>query len=109
MNSKLKWITRSAAAIALIVVLQFVTAPLKQQLLTGSLVNLVLALSTLLFGWSVGAVAAVVSPAPGVSSAQQTITAADRITARNTAVSLMMSFFILFSFFSYNLERSVKI
>lgn len=62
MNSKLKWITRSAAAIALIVVLQFLTAPLKQQLLTGSLVNLVLALSALLFGWSVGAVAAVVSP-----------------------------------------------
>lgn len=62
MNDKIKWITRSAAAIALILVAQLATAALKQQLLTGSLVNLILALSTLLFGWSVGAVAAVVSP-----------------------------------------------
>ena len=62
MNNKIKWITRSAAAIALILVAQLATAPLKQQLLTGSLVNLILALSTLLFGWSVGAVAAVASP-----------------------------------------------
>ena len=62
MNNKIKWITRSAAAIALILVAQLATAPLKQQLLTGSLVNLILALSTLLFGWSVGAIAAVVSP-----------------------------------------------
>ena len=62
MNDKIKWITRSAAAIALILVAQLTTAALKQQLLTGSLVNLILALSTLLFGWSVGAVAAVVSP-----------------------------------------------
>ena len=62
MNSKIKWITRSAAAIALIVVAQYTTAPLKQQLLTGSLVNLILALTTLLFGWSVGAAAAVASP-----------------------------------------------
>ena len=49
MNKNIKWITRSAAAIALIVVAQFVTAPLKQQLLTGSLVNLILALTTMLF------------------------------------------------------------
>ena len=62
MNKNIKWITRSAAAIALIVVAQFVTAPLKQQLLTGSLVNLILALTTMLFGWSTGAAAAVVSP-----------------------------------------------
>ena len=62
MNSKVQWIARSAAAIALIVVAQFVTAGLGQQLLTGSLVNLILALSTLLFGWSVGAAAAIASP-----------------------------------------------
>ena len=62
MNKKIKWITCSAAAIALIVLAQMATAPLKQQLLTGSLVNLVLALATLLFGWSVGAAAAVASP-----------------------------------------------
>ncbi len=62
MNSKVKWITRSAAAIALIIVAQLTTAPLKQQLLTGSLVNLILALSTLLFGFGTGAAAAVVSP-----------------------------------------------
>ena len=62
MNNKIKWITRSAAAIALIIVAQAATAGLGQQLLTGSLVNLVLALSTLLFGWSVGAAAAIASP-----------------------------------------------
>lgn len=62
MNKKVKWITCSAAAIALIILAQAATAPLKQQLLTGSLVNLVLALSTLLFGWSVGAAAAIASP-----------------------------------------------
>ena len=62
MNDKIKWITRTAAAIALILVAQLATAALHQQLLTGSLVNLILALSALLFGWSVGAVAAVVSP-----------------------------------------------
>ena len=59
---KVKWIARSAAAIALIIVIQFATGPLKQQLITGSLVNLVLALSALLFGWSVGAAAAIASP-----------------------------------------------
>ena len=59
---KVKWIARSAAAIALSIVIQFATAPLKQQLITGSLVNLVLALSALLFGWSVGAAAAIASP-----------------------------------------------
>ena len=62
MNNTLKWITRGAAAIALIVVVQVVTAGLGQQLLTGSLVNLILALSALLFGWSVAAAAAVASP-----------------------------------------------
>lgn len=62
MNNKVKWITRSALAIALIIVAQLATRALGQQLVTGSLVNLVLALSTLLFGWSVGAAAAVVSP-----------------------------------------------
>ena len=62
MKKNIKWITRSAAAIALIIVAQFVTAPLKQQLLTGSLVNLILALTTMLFGWGTGAAAAVVSP-----------------------------------------------
>lgn len=62
MKNNIRWITRSAAAIALIIVAQFATAPLKQQLLTGSLVNLILALTTLLFGWKAGAAAAVVSP-----------------------------------------------
>ncbi len=62
MSKKAIWITRSAAAIALIIVVQLTTAGLGQQLLTGSLVNLILALTALLFGWSVAAVAAVLSP-----------------------------------------------
>ena len=61
-NDKVKWITYSAAAIALIIVVQFITAGMGQQLITGSLVNMILALTVLLFGWSVAAVAAVVSP-----------------------------------------------
>ena len=62
MNSKTKWITRGAIGIALVIVIQFVTKSLGQQLITGSLVNLVLALMALLFGWSVGAAVAIVSP-----------------------------------------------
>jgi len=62
MKDKIKWVTRSAAAIALIIVAQYATAPLKQQLITGSLVNLILALTTMLFGFGVGAAAAVASP-----------------------------------------------
>ena len=62
MNAKINWITRSAVSIALIIVIQYVTLGLGQQLITGSLVNLVLALPALLFGCSVGATAAVISP-----------------------------------------------
>ena len=62
MNDKVKWITRAASAIALIIIVQIVTKGFGQQLITGSLVNLVLAVSTLLFGFGVGAAAAVVSP-----------------------------------------------
>lgn len=62
MNDKVKWITRGASAIALIIIVQLVTKSLGQQLVTGSLVNLVLAVSTLLFGCGVGAAASVVSP-----------------------------------------------
>ena len=62
MNDKIKWITRSAVSIALIIVIQYVTVGLGQQLITGSLVNLVLALLALLFGCGVGATAAVISP-----------------------------------------------
>ena len=62
MNDKVKWIARSAAAIALIIAVQLATAGLGQQLLTGSLVNLILALTVLLFGWSSAAAAAVLSP-----------------------------------------------
>ncbi len=62
MNKTAKWITRSAISIALIILFQFVTKALGQQLVTGSLVNLVLALAALLFGAGVGAAAAIVSP-----------------------------------------------
>ncbi len=62
MNKTVKWITRSALCIALIILFQFITKALGQQLVTGSLVNLVLALAALLFGAGVGAAAAIVSP-----------------------------------------------
>ena len=60
MNTKL--VTRTAILIALLVALQAATRPLGSQFVTGSCVNLVLAVAAMLCGaWS-GAVVAVVSP-----------------------------------------------
>ena len=61
MNSKSKWITETAIMIALLVVLQTVTKSLGQ-FVTGSCVNFVLAMSTLLCGLSSAMAVAVVSP-----------------------------------------------
>lgn len=61
-NSKIKWITQTAIFIALLVVLQGATAALNNQILTGSLVNLVLILSTVIGGFASGITVAAVSP-----------------------------------------------
>jgi riboflavin transporter FmnP len=55
------WMTRTAIFIALLMVVQFATKPLGQ-LVTGSLVNLILIVSALTCGLSSGLTVAVISP-----------------------------------------------
>ena len=61
MNKKPLWITETAVLIALLVALQWVTKPLGQ-FVTGSCVNLVLVVATLVGGLWCGVTVAVLSP-----------------------------------------------
>ena len=61
MNKKIRWITETAVMLALLVSLQALTKPLGQ-LVTGSCVNCVLAVATLVGGPLCGLVIALVSP-----------------------------------------------
>ena len=61
MNQKIRWITETAVMLALLVALQAVTKPLGQ-LVTGSVVNGVLAPTVLLVGISGGVTVALISP-----------------------------------------------
>ena len=61
MRKKLLWITETAIMLALLVTLQALTKPMGQ-LLTGSCVNAVLAVSALVGGLSCGLTVAVISP-----------------------------------------------
>ena len=61
MNKKVLWITETAAMLALLVALQAITKPLSQ-LVTGSFVNAVLAITALLVGLSGGITVALISP-----------------------------------------------
>ena len=61
MNKKILWITQTAVMLALLVALQVVTKPLGQ-LVTGSCVNAVLAITVLAVGLSGGITVALVSP-----------------------------------------------
>lgn len=61
MSKKVRWITETAVMLALLVVLQALTKPLGQ-LVTGSFVNGVLAITALLVGMSSGITVAVISP-----------------------------------------------
>ena len=61
MKKKTLWITQTAVMLALLITLQWVTKPLGQ-LVTGSCVNAVLAVSTLLCGLSSGLTVALLSP-----------------------------------------------
>lgn len=60
-NSKIKWITQTAIFIALLVVLQYVTKPMGQ-FVTGSAVNLVLIVATIICGLYSGLTVAAISP-----------------------------------------------
>lgn len=60
-HEKIRWITETALMLALLVVLQWLTKPVGQ-ILTGSCVNAVLAVTVLLCGMSSGITVALVSP-----------------------------------------------
>lgn len=61
MNKKIRWITETAAMLAVLVALQAITKPLGQ-LVTGSCVNAVLAVTVLIVGLSGGITVALISP-----------------------------------------------
>ncbi len=61
MKTKLRWITETAVMLALLVSLQAMTKP-AGQLVTGSCVNAVLAVSVLVGGFGCGITVAVISP-----------------------------------------------
>lgn len=61
MNKKIRWITETAVMLALLVSLQALTKPMGQ-LVTGSCVNAVLAVSALVGGISTGLTVALISP-----------------------------------------------
>ena len=61
MNKKIRWITETAIMLALLVSLQALTKPMGQ-LVTGSCVNAVLAISALVGGLSSGLTVALISP-----------------------------------------------
>lgn len=61
MRKKLLWITETAVMLALLVALQAITKP-AGQLVTGSFVNIVLAVTVLVAGMSSGITVAVISP-----------------------------------------------
>jgi len=56
------WITRTAVLLALLITVQFVTSPLGNQFVTGSIVNLLLIVSLLTCGPATGITVAVLSP-----------------------------------------------
>ena len=62
MKNTIRWITRTAVFIALLIVLQMATAPLGNILITGSLVNLLLIISVMTCGLASGLSVAVISP-----------------------------------------------
>ena len=61
MNKKIRWITETAMMLALLVTLQWLTKPVGQ-LLTGSCVNAVLAVTVLVAGLPSGITVALISP-----------------------------------------------
>lgn len=93
MNKKIRWITETAVMLALLVTLQVLTKPLGQ-LVTGSFVNAVLAVTVLLAGLSSGVTVALISPVLayllGIAPMPLTVPA---IMAGNT-VFVMLLYFI---------------
>jgi len=59
---RISWIARTAMCIALLIVFQAATAPLGNQLVTGTVVNLVLVVAAIASGLSSGLCVALISP-----------------------------------------------
>ena len=66
MNKKIRWITETAAMLALLICLQwvgsFIPEQMTKQLITGTCVNAVLAITVLFVGMSSGIAVAIISP-----------------------------------------------
>lgn len=62
MSKKIRWITETAVMLALLVAVQGITSGLGNQFVTGSCVNLILAVTSLVVGLWGGVVVAAVSP-----------------------------------------------
>ena len=66
MSKKIRWVTETAALLALLICLQaagsLIAHPMVKQLVTGTFVNCVLAVSVLLVGMSSGITVALISP-----------------------------------------------
>ena len=87
MNKKIRWITETAIMLALLVTLQAVTKPMGQ-LVTGSCVNAVLAVSALVGGLSCGITVALISPVLGIAPQILTVPA---IMVGNTVYVVLLS------------------
>ena len=92
MNTKIRWITQTAVMLALLITLQALTKSLGQ-LVTGSCVNAVLAISVLLGGVACGVTVAVISPVLAflLGIAPQVLTV-PAIMAGNTVFVLVLYF-----------------
>ena len=62
MNKNILWITRTAVFTALLIVMQAVTAPLGNTMITGSIVNLILICAVMISGPASGLTVAAISP-----------------------------------------------
>jgi hypothetical protein len=94
MNKKIRWITETALMLALLVSLQAITKPLGQ-LVTGSCVNAILAISALVGGMSCGITVALISPLLAflLGIAPQILTV-PAIMAGNAVYVLMLSLLV---------------
>ncbi len=104
MNKKIHWITRTAAMLALLIALQWmgsqIPEPNTKQLITGSLVNCILIVTTLIAGRGSGITVAVISPVLAcLFKIAPVVIAAPVIMVGNVCYVLIISFF---------LDRSLK-
>ena len=92
MNKKIRWITETAIMLALLVTLQALTKGLGNQIITGSCVNTVLAVTVLVAGLSSGVTVALVSPVMAylLGIAPQILTV-PAIMAGNTVFVVLLS------------------